>query len=112
MVLKACTQCITIYERELQLVPSPEEESIRSQRILLPKAACILQRLLGHLSKSTLNRLLEDKSFYLSLFADLFAQAPPHGSRAAGFDGAPDPDSGLTMLYIDMLRESTFTTTA
>ena len=94
-------------------MPSPEEESLRSQRIvLLPKAACILQRLLGHLSKGTLNRLLEDRSFYLSLFADLFAQAPPYGSRAAGFDGAPDPDYGLTMLYIDMLRESTFTTTA
>ncbi len=62
MFVKACTQCLTIYERELQSILSPEEESVRLQEILLPRAACILQSLLGHLSKSTFDRLLEDKS--------------------------------------------------
>ncbi len=111
MFVKACTQCLTIYERKLQLVPSPEEESVRLQGISLPRISCTLQSLLGHLSKSTFDRVLEDKSFDLNMFAHLFAQAPPHGSRAARVDAAPHPDYGLIMLYIGVLRESTFTTT-
>ena len=106
--MQACAHCMTIYERELQF----EEESVRLQGMMLPKAACILQSLLGHLSKSTFDRLLEDKNFDLNPFAYLFAQALPHGSRAAGVDGAPDPDYGLITLYTKMLRESTSTTTA
>ncbi|KAL0047908.1 hypothetical protein WJX82_003007 [Trebouxia sp. C0006] len=76
--VKTCTQCLTIYER-VQLVPSPEEES------------------------STFDRVHEDKSFDLNLFAHLFAQAPPHGSRVAGVDAAPDPDYGLITLYTNIL---------
>jgi len=104
--VKTCTQCLTIYER-VQLVPSPEEESVRLQGISLPRVSCTLQSLLGHLSKSTFDRVLEDKSFDLNLFAHLFAQAPPHGSRVAGVDAAPDPDYGLITLYTKILREST-----
>ncbi len=102
--VKTCTQCLTIYER-VQLVPSPEEESVRLQGISLPRVSCTLQSLLGHLSKSTFDRVLEDKSFDLNLFAHLFAQAPPHGSRVAGVDAAPDPDYGLITLYTKILRE-------